>query len=426
VTEELHKLGEVLRAARESKGVDLARVERDTKIRTRYLSALERGEYRDLPGAVYTKGFLRNYAHYLGLDPEYLTDLYRLETNGAAEPAVAAPPRPMRARRARALVVTPGAIAAAILTVGVLAFIAYLGYEFVTFARTPDLRVIQPAGDVAGYHNSQYTITGVTEPNSRVTVDGLRENPVITADAQGRFSVTVKLVPGSNVITLVANDPLTQRDSAKVMRTIVVDAGPASTPAGGVLAITGPQNGATVIGSIRVTGTAAAGTKVAVNARLVSATAPNFTVTDGLGSRIAVPVPAVGKQANATATAGTDGTFAVNMTLAPGTWDLTVAAAGSTSPAARRVIVKAAAGLSGTLQVAGSPSYIELLQDNVPEATVSGRVVKPPKMVSLKATGSIMVRAGNAGAVSVTINGIAVGAMGGSGDVVTWRIQLAP
>ena len=100
MTEELHKLGEVLRAARESKGVDLPRVERDTKIRTRYLSALERGEYRDLPGAVYTKGFLRNYAHYLGLDPDYLTDLYRLETHGAAQPVVAAAPRPMRARRA--------------------------------------------------------------------------------------------------------------------------------------------------------------------------------------------------------------------------------------------------------------------------------------------------------------------------------------
>ena len=36
-----HKLGEVLRTAREAKGVDLARVERDTKIRARYLSALE-------------------------------------------------------------------------------------------------------------------------------------------------------------------------------------------------------------------------------------------------------------------------------------------------------------------------------------------------------------------------------------------------
>src|ERR1700757_74925 len=88
-----------LAAARERKGVDLTRAERDTKIRARYLSALERGDYRDLPGAVYTKGFLRNYAHYLGLDPEYLTDLYRLQTNGAAPTAGGAPPRPMRARR---------------------------------------------------------------------------------------------------------------------------------------------------------------------------------------------------------------------------------------------------------------------------------------------------------------------------------------
>src|SRR5919201_434142 len=56
-----------LAAARERKGVDLTRVERDTKIRARYLSALERGDYRDLPGAVYTKGFLRNYAIYLSV-----------------------------------------------------------------------------------------------------------------------------------------------------------------------------------------------------------------------------------------------------------------------------------------------------------------------------------------------------------------------
>jgi cytoskeletal protein RodZ len=424
VTEELHKLGEVLRAARESRGVDLARVERDTKIRARYLSALERGEYRDLPGAVYTKGFLRNYAHYLGLDPEYLTDLYRLETEGAAPPPAVAAPRPMRARRARALVVTPGAILAVILTVGVVAFIGYLGYEFVTFARTPDLRVIQPAGDVASYRQSTYTITGVTEPNSRITVDGLRENPVIQADANGRFSVTVKLVPGSNVISLIASDPLTQRDSAKVTRTIVVVAGATPSPGGGVLAITGPRNGAVVTGPARITGTAAPASQVSVQARLVAAAAPNFTVTDGIGRAIAIRPPAAGKRVDAHATAGGDGTFAATLALAPGTWNVTVSAGGSASPANTRLIVKAAAGLAGTLQVAGSPSYIELLQDNTPEPTVSGRNVKPPKVVSLKANGSIMVRAGNAGAVSLTINGISLGAMGGPGQVITWRIQL--
>ena len=125
----VHKLGEVLRTAREAKGVDMVRVERDTKIRSRYLSALERSEYRELPGAVYTKGFLRNYGLYLGLDPEYLIDLYRLETSPhtAARPMVGAPPRPMELRRRRAFVVTPGVVVAALLTVLVLAVFAYIG-----------------------------------------------------------------------------------------------------------------------------------------------------------------------------------------------------------------------------------------------------------------------------------------------------------
>ena len=61
-TEPTPSLPERLYAARERKGVDLYRAERDTKIRARYLGALERGDYKDLPGAVYTKGFLRNYA----------------------------------------------------------------------------------------------------------------------------------------------------------------------------------------------------------------------------------------------------------------------------------------------------------------------------------------------------------------------------
>src|SRR5690348_18345054 len=61
-------LPERLYAARERKGVDLYRAERDTKIRARYLAALERGEYGELQGDVYTKGFLRNYATYLGLE----------------------------------------------------------------------------------------------------------------------------------------------------------------------------------------------------------------------------------------------------------------------------------------------------------------------------------------------------------------------
>jgi hypothetical protein len=104
-------------------------------------------------------------------------------------------------------VVTSGAVAAVILSMLVLAFVVYLVGEFVTFARTPDLRITDPAGDVAAYSGREYTIRGVTEPNSTVTTQGLRQNPTTTADGQGAFSVTVELVPGANVITLTATAP---------------------------------------------------------------------------------------------------------------------------------------------------------------------------------------------------------------------------
>src|SRR5262245_1315942 len=115
-----------LAAARERKGVDLTRAERDTKIRARYLSALERGDYRDLPGSVYTKGFLRNYAIYLALDPDDVLRQWRRERGDQAAPEpVIVPPRPM-AEPARPLTFSPSVIVAALMTFGVVAFGIYL------------------------------------------------------------------------------------------------------------------------------------------------------------------------------------------------------------------------------------------------------------------------------------------------------------
>jgi cytoskeletal protein RodZ len=438
VTDSIHKLGEVLRTARESKGVDVARVERDTKIRTRYLSALERGDYRDLPGAVYTKGFLRNYGLYLGLDPEYLIDLYRLETGAISPERVrTAPPRALATRRARALVLTPGAIFAAILTVGVFLFVGYLGYEFVTFARTPDLRVTDPAGNIASWGELTYMIRGMTEPNSRVTIDGLSsENPVITADAEGNFHVEVRLVPGSNVISVVATDPATQRDSMKVTRTIIVGGGSSPTPGTPTVVVSAPQDRAILTGPLRITGTASPGAKVAVTAKLATAASPAFSVKDFAGKAVSIRAPAVGTVISASATAATDGAFSTTMSLPAGDWDLTfVAGAPGASPApsvaspapsgsvTRRITVRPPAGLTGTIVVARSASYLLVLQDGVPLAGVSGHVIAAGRTIVLSARSTITVRAGNAAAVSISIDGISLGTMGGSGEVIEWRIQ---
>lgn len=67
------EIGATLRKARQDIGVTLDEVEYETKIRKRYLNALEREDYGDLPSAVYARGFLKTYANYLGLDGEELS-----------------------------------------------------------------------------------------------------------------------------------------------------------------------------------------------------------------------------------------------------------------------------------------------------------------------------------------------------------------
>lgn len=83
-------IGSTLRAEREKKGLTIAEIEKETSIRGRYLEALEQGKYDELPNEVYVKGFIRNYAEYLGLDAGALVQAYREEIYG--EDVKPAPP----------------------------------------------------------------------------------------------------------------------------------------------------------------------------------------------------------------------------------------------------------------------------------------------------------------------------------------------
>jgi cytoskeletal protein RodZ len=426
VTDELHKLGEVLRAARESKGVDLPRVERETKIRERYLSALERGEYRELPGSVYTKGFLRNYGAYLGLDPEYLIDLYRLETAElrAERPMMPAPPRPMSGRRNRAFVVTPAAVVAAILTLLVGGFIAYLGFEFVNFARTPELRITEPAGNVNQHPDQSITLRGVTSPNATVTVENLPENPSVQADAEGAFEVTVELRPGSNIVRLVARDPVTQRDSEPEERTIVVASELDGSPSPGAVALTvnEPAADATATGTVPVSGTAAPNAPVSVAAVFVEPATPTFTIVDAAGQPVALDPADPSAPDPVTIEADGSGDFAGEIGLRAGTWDVTLSVEGG-EPVVRRVRVEPAGPLRATMRLVDGDSYLEVEEDGTPVTDVSGGIASDGDSVTLEADDELRIRAGNAGAVRLVVNGIGLGAMGADGAVVEWRIR---
>src|SRR6266478_9379535 len=72
----MFEIGSSLREARTRRQIGVAQVEEATKIRGKYLRALEEEQFDLLPSQTYVKGFLRTYADYLGLDGQLYVDEY--------------------------------------------------------------------------------------------------------------------------------------------------------------------------------------------------------------------------------------------------------------------------------------------------------------------------------------------------------------
>jgi cytoskeleton protein RodZ len=93
-------IGSILRETRIREKIDITRVEDATKIRAKYLRALENEEWSVLPGPSYIKSFLRTYAEFLGLDAHMLVEEYRarFEKPEQLEVPAFARNRPLRGR----------------------------------------------------------------------------------------------------------------------------------------------------------------------------------------------------------------------------------------------------------------------------------------------------------------------------------------
>jgi cytoskeleton protein RodZ len=118
------EIGNSLREARERQGLEYPEIELATKIRAKYIRALEEEDFTSIPGDAYIRGFLRTYAEYLGLDGDVYADEYasRFITSWRDE----LPPRPERRRirtrqrpfeRRAVLLVLAGIVLVAILVV---------------------------------------------------------------------------------------------------------------------------------------------------------------------------------------------------------------------------------------------------------------------------------------------------------------------
>ena len=230
-------VGDMLHAAREKKGVDLYRAERDTKIRARHLAALEAGDFAELPGSVYVKGFLRNYALYLGLDPAEVMDRWRdpqaAPPRSSSGVSVVVPPQPLTDPR-RGFTLTPGVLVAAFLAVVVLAFAGYVGLQLARFSQVPPLTLDGQLVRTVAPDQTSVTVTGMALGGATIDVFDAVEQPAgsAVADGQGRWTLDLAVQKGQNDFTIRTRDPETGRD-ADPLRMIVnvpVSARPSAEP----------------------------------------------------------------------------------------------------------------------------------------------------------------------------------------------------
>ena len=126
----MQAIGDRLREARMRQKIDIADVEQATKIRAKYLRALENEEFALLPGSTFVKSFLRTYAQYLGLDAHLLVEEYRAqheprEEQADLQPFATQPPRG-RERRVGGAGPNPGLVIAGVIALIVVG-LAILG-----------------------------------------------------------------------------------------------------------------------------------------------------------------------------------------------------------------------------------------------------------------------------------------------------------
>jgi len=204
----LFEIGNSLREARVRRGIEFAQAELATKIRGKYLRALEEEHFELLPAETYVKGFLRTYAEYLGLDGQLYVDEYNSrfvigeeQTEARARRSAARPQR--RNRRIETNVVLVALAAIAILTVIVISAWKASGGK-----PTP-----------AAHKAAPVTHTGAPAP--LLTVTALRGSTHLTArvgNARGNVAYDGTIQKGSDPISIRGRRLWMQIDSPENLR----------------------------------------------------------------------------------------------------------------------------------------------------------------------------------------------------------------
>lgn len=198
-------VGEILSQVRKEKELTLDQVARKTKIRPKFIKAIEKDELGQLPSATVAQGFIKNYAEFIGASTTYVLALFRrdfvTDESGRIIPRHLAEPLVKKTFWQSPHFGYFLAGIGLVLLLGV-----YLFFQYFTFWNGPRLEV-DFSGESITTRASFFEVSGCTEPEAVVRIN----NQLISLDDKGCFRQGVNLTLGENALSVVAENKIGRR-----------------------------------------------------------------------------------------------------------------------------------------------------------------------------------------------------------------------
>lgn len=194
------RLGQRLHQERIRLGYSIQDVSKATKIQPSFIMAIEKGEYHKISSPSYAKGFVRNYAGFLGLPTREVLALFRREFD--AEKNYKVLPDTYTKQSEIAIRRTKFQFTLLILFGLFLLVGGFLLYQYRSAFFSPAVTIDTPKDGVIS--SSEVIVSGKTEPSATVTVN----NVPVALDSDGRFRKTVTVFPGKSVIQIRSKNRL--------------------------------------------------------------------------------------------------------------------------------------------------------------------------------------------------------------------------
>lgn len=203
----MQKFADIILSARKRKKISLEKAAKDLRVNKDHLLALEEEAWHKLPEPAIIKGYIKSYAQYLKLDPNYVLALYRRDFDEKKYP------QPTHKPPERRLFITPNKITNSAFVLAVVAFIVYILVQYSSIFSSPKLEITNPRNNET-ISTPVIQIEGKTEHGATVAING----QFIAVDTSGNFSHQYMLQEGKNTIEIITSFRLSPKN--KVIREI--------------------------------------------------------------------------------------------------------------------------------------------------------------------------------------------------------------